>query len=563
MSSLVRKSWFAMAAIFLLGMILYANILHSPFQFDDQGLLLENPYLRNIPNLLKHWDGDARKFITILTFAINYYLGGENTFGYHLLNVLLHIGTAFLLYRNILLLFFTPALSRTILFSQKEYFTLFVSLIFVAHPLQTESVTYIWQRSEVLSGFFYLLAFLLYLMGRVQKRKIYFIVSFLIFYTGLFVKGIIISLPLLIILTEISFFNLQRKTKIRIVFYSLLFLISLAVIWYSHELISILRKIYIPFVVGCDYPYVYKEYVLTEFEAILLYLKLSFIPWGQNLDHGLVIAQSFFEPTVFLSFLGVMLVLTVALYSFKKQRLLSFGIFWFFIYLAPTLLVISAKPDAMWEHRVYLSIAGFAIFFVTFLYLVISYSRVRNIILIGVILIFSELTVARNSFWQSPIALMEDTIRKSPYCARPHVILGTLYYKEGSVNKAFNLFKKAIALNPDYPEAYNNLGLIYMQRGDLAAAKNLFKKAIGLREGFATPYLNLAHIAIAMGNFSEAENLLNQSLKAQVTDKAYVGLGKIYKNKKRFEAAEEYFKKAIEINPARKTAHFNQDINTF
>ena len=156
-----------MAAI---AFIAYGNTFHVPFQFDDYPNIVSEPSIR-LHSFTLHWleqliqnIKDSIRFFTYFTFALNYYFGKFNVFGYHLVNLLIHIISGIFLYRFLLLtLNLSPLKERY--GSSAFYIALFSSLLFIAHPIQTQSVTYIVQRMASMAGMFYLLAMLLYVKG--------------------------------------------------------------------------------------------------------------------------------------------------------------------------------------------------------------------------------------------------------------------------------------------------------------------------------------------------------------------------------------------------------------
>src|SRR3989338_2201498 len=473
--SLLAGKWKNPAALLLiaiLGSLVYANAFHSPFQFDDYEFLLGNPFIKDAHLIIQHWDHpyiNKRKVLTYLSFALNYALGKEDTFGYNVVNVGLHIATASLLYYVILNLFKTPALRRANFVNQQHSFALIVALLFLVHPLQTQSVTYIWERSEVLSAVFYLAAYLCYLAGRLHQRNIYYLFSGVLFYVGIFTKGLIVSLPIMIFLSEMSLFERNRKIKNLILVGLLVLGTTTFFLWYTRTLNlmvaglpPVVKKFFLLFLFPMEPPRSLTEYTLTQLRAVVQYIKLSFLPLNQNLYYYFPSSQSLWEPQTLFAFCVLLGIFGGTVYCFKKQKLPAFGICWFFICLIPTSLGAPSSEPIL-EHRVYLSLAGFAIFITTLLFIFVPQQRWRNIIAIGLILNLCVLSIARNYIWGSVETLMEDTIKKSPLNPMPYVFLGTYHFEHGEVIRASELLKKAVSLAPGYAEAHNNLGLIYIK----------------------------------------------------------------------------------------------------
>jgi len=547
LSRILDKPWVVWIILCIVAFLAYGHILHAPFQFDDLGILIGNPNIESIPHFFKTWQKLERKALTFLTFALNYQIGKHDPFGYHLVNVLLHTTTAIFLFYIILRLLSTAGWNCSILPQERRWFALCASLIFLIHPLQTQSVTYIWQRSEVLSGFFYLLSYLFYLKGRVQKKLVYYFLAALIFYIGIFAKGTIVSLPVLVVLTEFYFFGTKQSRKI-IGWMSFTFVLTFFVsVLFPHPFRIFLEKFHLGFLVR-NYEEMKVDYFWTQFKALMVYIRLCFLPINQNVDYYFPIVRPWPDWKVALSFLALIFIFTMAVRLYCSNRLMSFGIFWFFIYLMPTSMMY-LLVDLIFEHRVYISMAGFGIFLMTFLFTSINDIRWRYSVMIVIFLSLGTLTILRNNLWRSPVALMEDTIKKSPLNPRPYLNLGTYYYRQGELDKAAIYYEKAIALKPFYIELYNNLGLIYRDKGERDRARTMFEKTISTNDKFVLGYLNLAYTYMDEGNLSKAEELLERALSIEKSDKVYTALGFLHFSKRDYGQAQDYFFQAMEFNP--------------
>ncbi|OGX32721.1 MAG: hypothetical protein A2787_08665 [Omnitrophica WOR_2 bacterium RIFCSPHIGHO2_01_FULL_48_9] len=556
-------------ALFLviLGLAVYANILRAPFQFDDFNFIVGNPLIKDASRLLAHWEEqaiDKRKILTFLTFALNYQWGKEDPLGYHLGNVILHISAAILLYYVLRQLFSLPALKSSVWKKDQDLFAFGAALLFLVHPLQTQSVTYVWQRSEVLSALFYLLSYYFYLRGRSQGDKRWFAGAVVIFYVGFFAKGTILSLPLLIVLTELSFLNLPQKKVSQLAGTLLAAGAAYFLLWYSGILARIFQMLQLSFLLRDTAPHFYGQYFLTQFKAIALYLRLCFVPLGQNLDYDFPLSNSLWEWPTFSAFLLVAGVMGVAAYFFKKEKLLAFGIFWFFICLFPTSSgFVPLEP--VQEHRLYLPVAGFAIFLTAALLKWVRPAKSCPVVLTGIIVILSVLTVSRNFVWTSREALMQDTIRKSPDHPRPYFVLGSIYYQAERFQDAIPLYLKAIELNPFYPDPHNNLGLIYIKQREYKKAEEEFKMAMSVDPSFVHAYINLGYSASLQRKTKEAEGYFLKSLELKENhpsafmpgvDKAAVMLSAIYLEHNRLVEAESVLNKALDFNPDNERAYF-------
>jgi hypothetical protein len=206
----------ALGLIAGVALLVYSNTFHAPFHFDDQPNILLNPNVQvkswsweTFVRLVRNTYKESIRIFSFLTLALNYSLGGVNVFGYHVVNLLIHIASGMLLYSFLILTFQLPSLSKR--YGPVAYrVALFASLIFVSHPVQTQSVTYIVQRMASLGGMFYLLTLVLYIKGRLaggRTRYVFFGAMVLSYLLGVFSKENVAIVPLFIALYEFYFFR--------------------------------------------------------------------------------------------------------------------------------------------------------------------------------------------------------------------------------------------------------------------------------------------------------------------------------------------------------------------
>ncbi|MBI4822699.1 MAG: hypothetical protein HY805_00485 [Nitrospirae bacterium] len=168
-SVLISKPIIHLCLIALIGILSYSNTFNVPFQWDEQELIENNPIVKNLSYFLEPSKAKLKsRYIGYLTFALNYKLHGTDVRGYHVFNLTIHILNALLVYFLVVLTFKTPFLSLRGTESRSNLIALFSALLFVSHPIQTEAVTYIFQRLASLCAFFYLLSIVLYIKWRLQ-----------------------------------------------------------------------------------------------------------------------------------------------------------------------------------------------------------------------------------------------------------------------------------------------------------------------------------------------------------------------------------------------------------
>jgi len=314
-----KKNHFILGLLFLvlLGAALYSNILHAPFVFDDYSSIVDNEAIKSLKLSLS--DLSNNRYLPNLSFALNYRLGELRPFGYHLINNLIHIINALLLYYFVTLTFKTPFMSGSRLSAQFIAFS--SAFIFVAHPIQTQAVTYLVQRSTSMATLFYLLTIIAYLKLRLlstmesgvsTKKIILYSASCLTAACAMKSKEIAFTLPIIALLCETFFFNntYHKENPVFPAAKRVLFLlpILLTILIIPLSMIDVSKPLT---AISDDIDAVSREtanisrtdYFLAEFRVIATYLRLLVFPVNQSIDYTYPIYHSLLTPQVFMSFL--------------------------------------------------------------------------------------------------------------------------------------------------------------------------------------------------------------------------------------------------------------------
>lgn len=370
---------FSLLSIIILGTIIYSNTFDASWHFDDHSAIVENYGIRDLKGTVQ--SGGSR-WVGFITFALNYHFGKLDVFGYHLVNIGIHLISAILVYFLVFLTLKTPCLKDTKISRYTVFLSLASGLIFVAHPIQTQAVTYIVQRFTSLATLFYLLSLVFFIKARLYHLvgKKFYSLSHLGYYVGSLVaaflamktKEITITLPAIILLYEFCFFSPSLKALIKKIVYLIPFLLAFFIIplsSYGIRLLGISGGTFIGIAEVGDVigdatqettAISRTDYLLTQFNVIVTYIRLLFFPVNQNLDYDYPISHTLFEFPTFLSFLFLASIVIFGVWMFRKSRLISFGIFWFFITLSVESSIIPIR-DVIFEHRVYLPSVGFVI----------------------------------------------------------------------------------------------------------------------------------------------------------------------------------------------------------
>lgn len=479
-----------------LGIIIYSNTFDCSFQFDDNMSIVENSIIRNLANLRVIWNYWPTRFITFLTFAFNYHYNELHVFGYHLFNLIVHIGSAILVFWLSNLTFSMPVVKKEIISENRFLFALFAALIFLSHPIQTQAVTYIYQRATSLAGFFYLLSLCLYVKSRllevsndfVSKSRFFYVFALFIGIIATVTKEHTFTLPLAIILYEFCFLKSGKQIKWKNIIPFLIIASIIPFLLFFSKLATfadVQRFMEEPLTAG--------HYFLTQLRVMVTYIRLLFVPLNQNIDYDYPITKSLMELPCIASLLLLIFILLAAILISPRYRLVSFSIFWFFLTLLPESSVIPLK-DVIFEHRLYLPMVGYSLFLVSAIYYLFGKNTIKRmvIILLMIVTCYSILTYTRNFVWRDEFTLWNDAIRKSPQKARPYNSRGIAYVNKGNFGQALADFNKAIRLNPNYAEAHNNRGIIYANEGNLRQSLSDLNKAVQLNPNFSVAYYNLA-----------------------------------------------------------------------
>ncbi len=358
-----RGALIALAVIAVLVFAAYSNTLHSSFHFDDNQTIVENTSLKSLT-----WQHFKDQFngtrpVVNLSLLFNYTLGGQDVIGWHIFNIAFHIANSFFVYLFLLRTLTLPSL-RTRYGAQAPRMALFGALLFALHPIQTESVTYIITRTELLAAFFYLAAFLFFIAaaesGKIRHKIGVFVMSLL----AMGSKEWAVTLPAMLIAYDYVFL---ADGKLKTVFsrsgtYALAALPWMFVA-YAMSAGSLSGA---GFGISGQKGLTAWTYLLTSCNVMWTYIRLLILPIHQNLDYGYPIATSLFSFPTLLSAIGHIAVVSLGywLYTKKKWTLIPFGIAWFYITLSPTQSFVPIL-DVIFEHRLYLPSLGFIIVFIT------------------------------------------------------------------------------------------------------------------------------------------------------------------------------------------------------
>lgn len=532
-----KLSFLSVILIIIFGFISYANSLNGEFIWDDNGLVKDNVYIKSWANLTKIFTknveagvGGKSSFyrpLAVFTYTIDYSLGKLNPRVYHFTSLLLHILVALCVWRL-----------AVILFGRRRP-ALMAGLLFVIHPIHTETVAYISDRADLLAVLFILLTLIFYIKYLQDIRVGTYLFMGI---SGIFAflsKENALILPALLLVYHYSF-----KKKINIKAFCGVSVLTLTYLVLRLTVIksSVLGAAWIPTVFAR---------VPGFFAAVTNYVRLLFFPFYLHMDYG----RKVFAPAHPKAVLGLVITVLLIIYAVKKRRnnpLIFFSVFWFFTALLP---VANLCPLTFYmaEHWLYLPSLGFFLLAAQALssaYENKKYRPAAGAAAVSLLIFYAGLTIKQNNYWREAISFYQRTLQYSPHNAQVHHNLGVAYQNIGKDEAGVEAYKKAIELEPDFVESYGNLGVVYKDRGRLQEALALFKKAIELNGNYAESYNNAAIVYRQMGMFKEAIDFYQQAIALNPDyAAAYYNLALLYTQLGRSREAVGAFSKVLEINP--------------
>lgn len=574
-----------MLLLFVLAVAVYANTFQVPFYFDDDIFIINNPVIHSLSGFLGGGGfGSNPRYISYLTFAINYAFGGLNVVGYHLVNLAIHIGNSLLVYFFVRLLVRTPSLkginSRGLVF-----IPLATAVLFTIHPMQTQAVTYISQRMASLVTFFYLASVVSHLNWRLSREEgapfssgrvlFYWTVSLCTAVLAMKTKENAFTLPLALLLVEFCFFGIPGRQRLLEMLPVLLtiVIIPLTVLSPSQSGSSLLTEVNNATEAGALLSR--SEYLFTQFGVICRYLGLLIIPIGQIFDYytGYQAVFSLADPRAFipgmflLTLAGAAFVLLIksgetvndgTSFPHREARLIGFAILWFFVTISVESSILPIA-DVYFEHRVYLPSVGFFLSIAALVALIWnrwpSLNKIMISVCIIVALLLSGATLARNQLWRDPITMWQDVKQKAPKNPRVWTNLGKEYSLRKMHREAIAEYKTSIELNPRSPSPYNNLGRTYLDLGMVAEALPYFRSSIEKDQEFPLAHHNLGVALMKLGDYSSAVGELQIAVQLRPTEYSFrIPLGGALLMQNRLDEAEIEFREVLRVKPMNNTA---------
>lgn len=553
----------ALIVLCLAGIFLYFNSIHNEFVFDDNLLIVKNfriQDLKNIPRILGVTGRHSYRPLREISYTLDYQFTGLNPVGYHLSNILYHILTSFCVF---LVAF---RLSKDI----KVGFI--AGLLFMAHPIQTESVAYISGRRDILTALFYLMGFYFFLRYRESLSKKYLFLIFCSYYLSLLSKEMGVTLPAVILLYDLIepvgpvlhpenpgpflkglLFRLKTILKRNWPLYLGLFLV--AVLFTIDK--AVVRN---PSRQEGFYGGSASTNFLTVFRIWVFYIKVLMLPLSLNAGHSFSLSKSILEPRTYLSIALLLAIFLSLILLLKNKKIYSFCGFWFFLTLLPVSHIFP-HHELLAEHYLYLPAFGFCLAGGLLFSSPLQRKRAGLLLsgfLIALFVFYGYQTIQRNRIWSNDSTLWTDTVQKSPDNVRAHLNLIAAYNRLGLYDQAISGSLALLNKEPKNDEIYMKLGVSYMLKEEYDKALENFKTAIQIKARNPMAYNNLGVLYIKRKEFDQAIEAFQKVLASfPFYADAYHNLAEAYAGKGLIDQAIEEEKKALRLNPMASEYHFN------
>jgi len=554
--SIKKNKEIAVFVLFLIiGLAIYANSFGNQFFWDDNDEIVNNVYVQHF-NIGKMFSenmiagaGQVTNYyrpVLLLSYAIDYSIWGMHPFGFNLLDVMLHILNAWLIF--ILLLFLLSLRNNSTAethplrqgsgqavraaappLPRGELLLAFLpALIFLVHPLNTEAVDYVSGRADVMYAFFLLLALIFYFnfsLAPEKKKKIinYFAVE-IFFILSLLTKETAVVLPFLVLLIELIFISEKSSwEKLKNAARNTWPLFAILIIYIIlHFTVFNFAGINgeLPGCQGAYCSYNIWQRILVFLLVVLNYFKILFLPLGLHMERAVAEFGSIYSWKIFASLFIILVWATAAIKFWQREKGIAFGFFWFFIMLAPTSGIVVKVLYPTYEHFLYLAMIGF--WLTVLIPINLLFAKIKSqkflpfagiifyVMLSFCVIFCAILTIQHNHIWNNPITFYENNLKYEPNSFIEHTNLGIAYADAGRNDDAIAQYEKAIAIADIYPQVHFDLANSLTAVQNYPQAEKEYLQTIKMDPQFGTAYQNLYNIYMYLGEKDKAGEILKE-----------------------------------------------------
>lgn len=561
-TSAIASRWkilLAGGALVVAGLLAYSSSFSGPFVFDDQDSIVDNPTIRRLAppwRALNPPHEGANGGITVsgrpvlnFSFALNYAVSGPQVWSYHAANLAVHLGAALLLFGIVRRTLLMPAWRKR---GETDALPIawLVALLWMLHPLQTESVTYVVQRAESLMGLFFLLTLYAFIRSvQAAARFRWQMLAFVACALGMATKEVMVGAPLLVLLYDRTFCAGDFRTAWRqrgglhLALMTTWLLLAALVVSTGGRGASVAHS-----------PVVWQAYALTQAWAVVRYLGLALWPRELVFDYGTPLFTSAASVAPQLALVGGLACGTLV--ALRRWPVFGFLGAWLFVILAPTSSFVAVATQTIAEHRMYLPLAAVIALGVAGLHAAMG----RRSLIAGVALAiaFGALTAHRNRDYHSELRIWSDTVAKRPANGRARNNLGKTLLLAGQLSAAAEHFIAALHLDPTSLEARSNLGNALLRLGRRDEALADFEAVLRQRPDFAEAHYNLGNALFQSGEPAPAIPHFESALRLRPDlAEAHTNLGNAFLQLGRAADALAHHEAALRLQPEDALAHYN------
>lgn len=509
--------------------------------WDDQLYIIENRLIQSFS-----WANVRKVFekvyfgnyapLHLVSYMLDHSLWGLNAAGFHLTNIILHIANGILVY------------FLSLKFTQSRFPSFIAAFIFLAHPVQVESVAWLSERKNVLAMFFFLVSLICHIRhterASGKRSLLYYAVSLLAFLCALLSKSVVVILPAILILYDFLLLPSDRARRL------LISKIPYAALAIAFAVIAVVSQS--PELEGGRTEYhggsIFTTF-LTMLPVFVRYLMLLFWPLKLSALYDPPIKTAL-DLQVIASFILLAAVLATLYPLYRKNRPLCFWLAFFLIGFVPVSQIVPINT-LMQDRYLYFPIVGLSAFVATgFSHLMgkasAPWAKTALIALLCILLTpLPFLSFQRTKVWKSSLTLWNDARKKYPESTRVWTGFGVAYQKIGRQKSAVAAYQKALYYEPDNFVALTNLGIIFNDLGEYETARRYIMRLIGKYPNNPAGFLTLGNGYHLEGKIDLAESAYHQALRIDPDfDLALLALGSIYLDKRDFAKARWYFKRA-------------------
>ena len=543
-----RRTILIVIGCFLLsGLGVYGRSLTNQFvRWDDGMLIYENPAVREISpwslrRIFTTYDPELYIPLTFISYQIDYKLSGTNPFAYHLTSLLLHILNALLVAWLAFLLI------------RHRWIALLCGLLFLLHPLHTEAVEWASGRKDVLSTAFFLASIIAYMRWRDHDQRRIYIWSLAFFALGLLSKVMVITLPAILILVD---YVQSRRLSKRMITEKLPYA-GIAILF---GIIAIFGK---TAVVASS---TLSQKILMACKSTAFYIQKIFVPLDFSLLYPYTKEITITSPDFYIPVIVVAVLLLTAFLVRNRYRMITAGILFYLLTLAPTFINFAKGGDLdiyfASDRYAYIPSIGIFLLVSAVLAEIVSdqWSRVRIMLGAGVIVLgaLAVLSYQQSRVWRDTESLFTNVLTLYPESSHvAHNNLGNMYRLQGDIDRSIDEYKKAISIRP-HPKTWSNLGAAYRKKGMTTEALVAYQSALALDPKSAIAHIGYAVILVDQGRLSEAEKEYKTGISIDPGEEVgATNLGVLYTQEGRLDDAIAMYHLAIKQNPYFADAHYN------